>query len=256
MNVFILCAGDGDRWGNYLGVPKQLIRFGSETILERTIRLSSVYRNACFFCVTRDQSIAPPNTVPIVLKHSSCLVDTIGQTRSYWASRNIFLLGDVFYSPTAIHMIFHSTRYLTFFGRPWPSFLVKCGHGELFGMAFDIEALSLIPTLLDTGMRLQGSGHAGNLWNLHHIASGLPLGTRFYSKELLELIDDYTNDIDTQDDYRRRSDLFERITKGRFGTKLDLWIHQWVLLPRRYQFARNRSVAQIASIAERLGKLL
>jgi choline kinase len=38
-SVFILCAGRAERWNNYLGIPKQLIAFNNESLLDRTIRL-------------------------------------------------------------------------------------------------------------------------------------------------------------------------------------------------------------------------
>ena len=39
MKVFILAAGNGSRWGNYIGVEKQLIKIDGETILHRMCRL-------------------------------------------------------------------------------------------------------------------------------------------------------------------------------------------------------------------------
>ena len=39
MKVFILADGEGSRWGNYKGVPKQLLKIDGETLLHRMIRL-------------------------------------------------------------------------------------------------------------------------------------------------------------------------------------------------------------------------
>lgn len=39
MKVFILADGEGTRWNNWGGVPKQLIKINDETILDRMIRL-------------------------------------------------------------------------------------------------------------------------------------------------------------------------------------------------------------------------
>jgi hypothetical protein len=116
-----------------------------------------------------------------------------------------------------------------------------------------MEVSSVFSALFEAGIRGLASGHEGNLWNLHHIASGLPLGERgIYGAGLLELIDDYTNDIDYPIDYLRRGKLFKRISSDRLGAKLDLWTHQWATLPQRHRFARKRFVAHIASVAERL----
>lgn len=39
MRWFILANGEGTRWGNYLGVDKQLITFNNETLLQRMVRI-------------------------------------------------------------------------------------------------------------------------------------------------------------------------------------------------------------------------
>ena len=39
MKVLILADGNGTRWNNYKGVPKQLLKINNETLLDRTIRL-------------------------------------------------------------------------------------------------------------------------------------------------------------------------------------------------------------------------
>jgi choline kinase len=52
--VFILCAGDGARWRNYLGVPKQLISIEGETLLERTMRLLHAHNLTDIVIVTYD----------------------------------------------------------------------------------------------------------------------------------------------------------------------------------------------------------
>ena len=38
MKILILAGGDGKRWGNYQGAPKQLLKIDGETLLDRMIR--------------------------------------------------------------------------------------------------------------------------------------------------------------------------------------------------------------------------
>ena len=38
MKILILADGDGKRWNNYQGVPKQLLRIDGETLLDRMVR--------------------------------------------------------------------------------------------------------------------------------------------------------------------------------------------------------------------------
>lgn len=53
MKYYILANGEGTRWGNYKGVPKQLIEIDGETILHRMIRLlreNDVPKEDIFIC--------------------------------------------------------------------------------------------------------------------------------------------------------------------------------------------------------------
>ena len=53
MKYYILANGDGKRWGNYMGVPKQLLEIDGETILHRMVRLlreEGVPKEDIFIC--------------------------------------------------------------------------------------------------------------------------------------------------------------------------------------------------------------
>ena len=53
MKYYILANGEGTRWNNYMGVPKQLIEIDGETILHRMIRLlheNGVEKANIFIC--------------------------------------------------------------------------------------------------------------------------------------------------------------------------------------------------------------
>ena len=53
MKYYILANGEGTRWGNYMGVPKQRIEIDGETILHRMIRLlreNGVDKEDIFIC--------------------------------------------------------------------------------------------------------------------------------------------------------------------------------------------------------------
>jgi len=55
--VLILCAGDGKRWNNYLGVPKQLIPINEEPLLKRTVRLLCDYGYSDIAIITHDDRL-------------------------------------------------------------------------------------------------------------------------------------------------------------------------------------------------------
>jgi molybdopterin-guanine dinucleotide biosynthesis protein A len=209
--VFILCAGDGTRWNGYLGIPKQLIAFGGETLVDRIVR--QVHER-----LIADIVIVSRNAVPIysrgcdalLLDSTSSLVETISHTAPYWREVNIFILGDVFFTERAIAKVLTCKRGLAFFGRPWPSAFARCGHGELFGMMTRTNVAERVNELISVVVQDIRSGLRGNLWNLYQAAAGVPYGSSSYMKDLLVVLDDVSNDIDTSRDYLDRCGIFEQ----------------------------------------------
>ena len=211
MQVFILAAGDGERWGNHLGVSKQLIKFANITLLDRIQKQVIKYKPSSIHIVTRTLSCMPQRPEDIRLDTTGYIAQTIALTSHSWGGHNIFLLGDVFYSQDAIRKIFEYSGDFTFFGRSSGSSLVNCGHGELFGMVLKSNRIIFFNELLLKTKEAFHKGYPGNLWNMHHICSGIQLGLRNIGSSNLIEIDDYTNDIDTPVDYERRKQLYKRI---------------------------------------------
>lgn len=164
------------------------------------------------FCVTRNFRISLPECSELSIFRTESLPETILTTVPYWTETNVFLLGDVFYSEHAISLMLDCQRALSFFGRPWPSSYVRCGHGEMFGLACSNYGNGLARDLMIRGLSVRESGKEANLWNLYQLAGGLPFGSSRYLPGLLGAIDDYTNDIDEPTDYMRRGSLYERIS--------------------------------------------
>lgn len=227
--VFILCAGDGARWNDHLGIPKQLITFGNERLIDRTARLVSSHGNSDLCSVTQDSRISITPYKSLFVSRTESVTETILRTGTLWSDRNVFLLGDVFYSEHALALILQCERSLVFFGRPWPSAFVKCGHGEMFGLSFAADAAEFVQGLLASALSRRAAAEA-SLWTLYQLAGGLPLRSSQYLPELLVPIDDYTNDIDTPIDYRRRGRLYERIS-SRGERAMRLRLRTLALLP-------------------------
>lgn len=228
-SVFILCAGDGARWNDHLGIPKQLITFGNERLIDRTARLVSSHGNSDLCCVTQDSRISITPYKSLFVSPTESVTETILKTSTQWSDRNIFLLGDVFYSEHALALILQCKRSLAFFGRPWPSAFVNCGHGEMFGLSFTAGAAEVVQDLLASALSRRAETEA-RLWSLYQLAGGLPLRSSQYLPELLVPIDDYTNDIDTPVDYRRRGRLYERIS-SRGEQAMALRLRTMAILP-------------------------
>jgi hypothetical protein len=233
LTVFILCAGNGDRWNDYLRIPKQKILFGGEALIERTARLVTEQEQRRVYFVARDSRILLPQYDTVFVPRTKSLAETILATYRFWDNRNVFLLGDVFYAERAISLILGCQRGLAFFGRPWPSAYVKCGHGEMFGLTFSTGNAGSMCSLLERGLSSMRTGAQANLWNLYQLAAGLPLGSSRYHPQLLVPIDDCTNDIDTPIDYQRRRWLYEKVSsEGERGAFLTL--RSLTLLPKHY----------------------
>lgn len=208
-----MCAGDGVRWGNYLGVSKHYVSFGGVSLLERTIGQLR-RRNIEAIVVVTHGSETPTGVNAVCIQNTTCLVHSILQTEGSWRITNAFLLGDVFYSDAAIDRILACSRPLVFFARPWSSWLVRCGHGEVFAFLFHTSCAEQVRSAIGRVFNGFGKGHPGNLWNLHHALIGADLGRRSYCRQIVEVVDDYTNDIDTPIDYGRRASLYDGVARG------------------------------------------
>ena len=46
MRYIIMADGKGNRWNNFHDMPKHFIKFGDETLLERTVRLIHQFEKA------------------------------------------------------------------------------------------------------------------------------------------------------------------------------------------------------------------
>jgi hypothetical protein len=120
MKVLIISGGSGERWGNYLGLPKQLVPINGEVLIERTIRqlrelgvkdISIIKESDCklFDCLDVPKlDITRRNDL-----HGD--IDKLLSSRDYWnkEGKTILLLGDVYFTDEALKTI------ITHEGRDW-----------------------------------------------------------------------------------------------------------------------------------------
>ena len=98
---YILANGEGTRWGNYRGVPKQLIEIDGETILHRMIRLlrkEGVKKSEIFICGKLTDAEA--NTILTTSKTKREVFEEIAELAK--APFGI-LYGDCYYTESIIH---------------------------------------------------------------------------------------------------------------------------------------------------------
>lgn len=208
MRVFILCAGDGARWDEYLGIPKQHIRIGGETLLERTVRLVKSHDLRDIRIVAHDPRMGVPGCGLVTPRSSRFTAETLLSVIPRQKIRAVFLLGDVFYSERTMSAILTCRSDLRVFGRPWPSFWSGRTHGEIFAIAFDSPRRDLIRNACTSTIQRGLAGGRGNLWNLYQALIGAPFDSKKFESPLFTIIDDITEDFDTPSEYENMIDRF------------------------------------------------
>ena len=219
--MLLLCAGSGDRWGDHLGVPKQLVRFNKEPLLCRTVRLlAELNVVAHTYCVRRDERLDVCDVSGFEPSSAEFLVNTLLSTRHLWDRETIVLLGDVFYTRRAMRKIVASKEPVAFFGRPGPSALARCDHGELFGLRFSADGACLVEQAARVVSSSAGDKLWGNLWDLYHTLVGIPCGSGGTESRFFVTIDDLTNDFDTPSDYEKAATRYHWACSGCWYRKL------------------------------------
>lgn len=205
--ALIMAQGGQQRIGHLLAGPKQLIPiFGDQTIFERTVqqiraagvkRIVAVVHGGPWWVQVLDkvgvESYVQPDPGPSV-------VGGIFQCEHLFGDKNLIFLGDVVYSHSAVREIVRQNwprEGVTIYGRRGENRFTKKKYPEIFGCSFSRGA--------DPFGRLEAK--YGAPWLRHP-------DTKLWSalKELpwagiepvFVEIDDYTDDIDTEDDYVKR----------------------------------------------------
>jgi hypothetical protein len=206
----ILCAGSGSRWANHLGRPKQLLRIGDETLLERMVRQFRGAGLTDLHVVARNKEFRLPGCGFLNPGATRYTVQTLLATRELWSRRTIVLLGDVWYSNRAVKRIMACQVPLAFFGREHPSIITGCTWGELFALSFSAEAADELTQHIAVATDDALHGGRGRLWQLYRSLAGLPLDSEAVERRIFHRINDLTDDFDVPADWtmwRRRHRL-------------------------------------------------
>lgn len=216
MRVIIRCAGNGDRWGNYRGVPKHLVKLAGEPVLHRMVRLIG--------------EIAPDADVKVVVNDMTdrrYLVPGSTRTRNVWTSEH----GDIDKIASSRHLFDRSDRTVilwgdTWWSRPaltdvltadldgWHAWLRLGPHdigGEIFAFAWTAATNAEISDACDKAIaayqagELDTAGYKGRRelrggWALYRALCGVAwddAGKHGFAT----VVDDWTEDMDTQRDW-------------------------------------------------------
>lgn len=215
MRAIIIAAGDGTRWGDYLGIPKHLAPVDNEPILNRTVRL--LKENSI-----TDIIVVGPDDDRYKIPHSKLFVPTrnpsYGDADKFLSSESLWnldgetitLFGDVFFTNEAVKTIVNIDRQTwTVFGREKSSNITGGAYGEIFAHYFtskDIpkhkESLDILVEAVKKKDAKKGSG-----WEHYKVMQGVRGRDIRRSKIIIDSnfveINDFTEDFDFPDDYDR-----------------------------------------------------
>lgn len=191
-----MAAGEEKRWGNHMGIPKQLVPVFGERLIDRTIRQ------------LRELEAHVWVTVPSkgFYGHLGYTVGQItGRHREYELGKfinadNVFkdnqpillLWGDTFFTDEAMDTIFdeYDQHEFRFFGRETP--------GEIFACKANWQVMEKVRTLYTLRKCMSSLGS----WHLYRLINDIPLEVQKVTDHFTE-INDLTEDFDFPEDYKQ-----------------------------------------------------
>lgn len=212
--AIIIAAGEATRWGDYLGTPKHLVKVDDEPIIYRSVRL--LLKNG----ITDINVVGPDDDryriegsklfIPQKNYEKNADADKFLNSESLWNTegRTIVLYGDVFFTEEAMKTIceWEGTDW-RLFCRYEPSRLTGTPWGECFAQSFypkDIERhKKMLEYVAGLWFRRQIKRCGG--WEHARAMAGIrvDLGRHYHKPKLYHIIDDWTDDFDTPEDYDR-----------------------------------------------------
>lgn len=209
--VIIICAGEGERWGGYLGVPKHLLKIDGEKLIERTVRLLRKHMVNEIYIVSKPDlryEIKGSTQYIAKLNITNGDADKFLSSKELWnqQGRTIVLYGDCYFSEEAIEKIIrYKLLDWTLFCRPWKSEYTGCEYGECFAQSFYSKDLKRHEDCLYEMIEMKNKGLLSRCggWEHFMIISGLrnEKSDMDYSDIKMFIIDDWTEDFDTPEDY-------------------------------------------------------
>jgi len=236
VNVLLMCQGQQRRLP-HLAIPKHLLEVNGEPILRRTLRLLNEialpprplaagegYPQVHVFGRPELANVAPvrpdwPIRFGQLANPGFCIVDGIRaaledlRRLGWWANekrRSVVLLGDVVWSRASLSALLLDPRPVVFAGTP----VLSQSQGEVFAAVFEdthsLEKLCRTAPCQNFLYAHQQGGHLRRLlWHAQH--EFLPPSTRSVRRppsrswcpEMYLPIDDWTKDVDTDQDVKR-----------------------------------------------------
>ncbi|MCH2183062.1 MAG: NTP transferase domain-containing protein [Mariniblastus sp.] len=221
--VLILCAGNAARWGDYLGVPKQLIPFNGESLLERTERLLRGRGYQDISVISHDERLQVGSCSLFRPERFQYTSETFLSTRSLWGGMTLVLLGDVFYTRNAIDKIVSFKEGVHVFGRRGASLFTRSPYGEIFAFSFDRASAGEMLEKAERVCADAKAGGRGKIWELYRALAGFSLDEQQFEREIFVSIHDFTDDIDSPEEYERMAGQYLKYTSKSWLKKFSLY---------------------------------
>lgn len=203
--AIILAGGKGDRWDNYLGVPKHLIEVDGETLIARTAR---GLRERKMDVVILGPSDDPRYHVPGTQVHDPAFVgdetDKHLSAMLWWVNYGLTTVtyGDAWLSEDVMDALALRASSFRVVGRANGSAYTGKGYGEPWGYSFTPDGQGrLAQAIVTTKARaMAGIVNRGNVWDIYRDMVGLPLNDHVVVGRFVD-IDGWSEDFDNPADY-------------------------------------------------------
>lgn len=211
MKYIIMSAGNGKRWNNYMGVPKQYVDINGEPLLHRTVRMLKE-RGIKDIYITDKEAPGSTTYKPTLTDYE---IDMFAGCLELWEETGaMFLYGDVYYTEEAINKIVNNkSKTWHYFGRSEASETGK-DHAEIFAIKIPEKYVSDFKEVVfkirnqvekgihrrglgwHTYMELTGRNHNIPVEELRHVLA---------DEDLINFteINDETDDFDYPEDYEQ-----------------------------------------------------
>jgi len=209
--LFILAQGKDIKWKPTESLPKYKFQLlvGEDTILDRNIKLFRELNPIVIIHSDYPHNI--PATYysyksPGMLLHG--IVSTKNNDLGWNANRIIILFGDVVFSRYAVSTILEDTALLSLYGRRGENFVTGKLQSEIFGLSVYRDLQPDVGTALYWLWRAAVTyGYASNLWSLYYYIK---------NEQILKEFGDYTDDIDSVDEYNSFGEyLFDAVERDK-----------------------------------------
>ncbi|MEE3239774.1 MAG: NTP transferase domain-containing protein [Pseudomonadota bacterium] len=231
IKILLLCGGEGNRWGNHMGVPKQLVPINKKPLLEDTINKLRAKGHSEISIIGCDNKHIIPGVsyVNLNIEEQNFRHHKFLSSRNFWNTNGttLILFGDVFFSDFAIDVLLSFTsNSINFTGRLTASRVTGCEYQEIFGVSFNSTHNDEVELLM-LEADIKSSRPAG--WQFYKAAANkYAIGESVsFSGVVFNHIDDFTEDFDFPYDYEKWKKNLE-IKKVQADADQFLNVAQWM----------------------------